>query len=79
MFSSIPTHMDFAGQALAEKLYQYIIAAFTFIGFFWGLWCEQFGQTVYVAGAGVFLASLLCLPPWGFYRRQPVKWLQREA
>eukprot|EP00035_Acanthoeca_spectabilis_P022556 m.444424 g.444424 ORF g.444424 m.444424 type:complete len:98 (-) comp19097_c0_seq1:205-498(-) len=74
-----PTHMDFKGQQKSELLFQYIIVAFSVVGFLWGFVCQQFYQTVCVLGAGVITASLLCLPSWPFYQMHPVAWLEKEA
>eukprot|EP00040_Diaphanoeca_grandis_P021060 m.112121 g.112121 ORF g.112121 m.112121 type:complete len:88 (+) comp28170_c0_seq1:260-523(+) len=73
------THMDFKGQETAEKLFQYIILSFCVVGFIWGYVCEQFSQTIHVMLAGVVTASILCLPPWPFFRQNPVEWLQHES
>ena len=68
MIKSIPVHMDYVGQGRAEKLYQIIIVLFGVVGLFWGYTIQQFSQTVYILGAGLVLASLLTIPPWGIYR-----------
>uniref|UniRef100_UPI00358F1C0B signal peptidase complex subunit 1 n=1 Tax=Myxine glutinosa TaxID=7769 RepID=UPI00358F1C0B len=74
MFPSIPMHMDYRGQRLAEQIFQVVIITFAVIGFFWGYAVEHFGQTMYVVLAGFLLSCLLTLPPWGFYRRNPLPW-----
>jgi signal peptidase complex subunit 1 len=51
--------MDYEGQRLAEKCYQWIIVLFGVVGFIWGYFCQQYIQTVYVLGAGVLLATLV--------------------
>ncbi|XP_033642329.1 signal peptidase complex subunit 1-like [Asterias rubens] len=71
---SIPTHMDYKGQKLAEQLFQGIILLFAVVGFVWGYVCEQFVQTIYILGAGFILSCILTLPPWSIYRRSPVQW-----
>ena len=68
MIKSIPVHMDYVGQGRAEKLYQIIIVLFGVVGLFWGYTIQQFSQTVYILGAGLVLASLLTIPPWGIFR-----------
>ena len=68
MIKNIPVHMDYVGQGRAEKLYQIIIVLFGVVGLFWGYTIQQFSQTVYILGAGLVLASLLTIPPWGIYR-----------
>ena len=36
-----PTHMDYAGQGKAEKIFQIIIMVFAGVGFVWGYMCQQ--------------------------------------
>jgi signal peptidase complex subunit 1 len=38
------------------------------VGLVWGYTIQQFSQTVTILGAGMLLASLLTIPPWGIYR-----------
>ncbi|XP_070561628.1 signal peptidase complex subunit 1-like [Ptychodera flava] len=78
-FKSLPTHMDYKGQKLAEQLFQAIIVVFGVVGFLWGYICEQFVQTMYVLGAGFVLSCLLTLPPWPMYRRNPLSWQKPRA
>lgn len=71
---SIPTHMDFEGQARAENLSRIIVFLFGVVGLVWGYIIQQFSQTVYILGAGLALSTLLTVPPWPFYRLKSVKW-----
>merc|ERR1712198_589657 len=71
---SIPTHMDFDGQARAENLSRIIVVLFGVVGLVWGYIIQQFSQTVYILGAGLVLATILTVPPWPLYRLKPLKW-----
>ncbi|KAL7837194.1 hypothetical protein SRHO_G00269050 [Serrasalmus rhombeus] len=74
MFKSIPTHMDYKGQKLAEQIFQGVILVSAVIGFIYGLIIEQFGWTVYIMLVGFTVSCLLTLPPWPMYRRNPLTW-----
>merc|ERR1712113_29783 len=73
-FKSIPTHMDFDGQARAENLSRIIVVLFGVVGLVWGYIIQQFSQTVYILGAGLVLATILTVPPWPLYRLKPLNW-----
>ncbi|NP_001232370.1 signal peptidase complex subunit 1 [Taeniopygia guttata] len=75
VFRSIPTHVDYKGQKLAEQIFQGIILVSAVIGFICGYITEQFGLTVYIVMAGFALSCLLTLPPWPMYRCNPLEWL----
>eukprot|EP00094_Tigriopus_californicus_P007424 TCALIF_07147-PA protein Name:"Similar to Spase12 Signal peptidase complex subunit 1 (Drosophila melanogaster)" AED:0.33 eAED:0.33 QI:202/0.5/0.66/0.66/0/0.33/3/0/128 len=55
---SIPTHMDFEGQARAENLSRIIVFLFGMVGLVWGYIIQQFSQTVYILAAGLALSIL---------------------
>ncbi|XP_072317973.1 signal peptidase complex subunit 1-like [Eucyclogobius newberryi] len=74
IFKSIPTHMDYKGQKLAEQIFQGIILVSAAIGFLYGWTVEQFGWTVYVVLAGFAVSCVLTLPPWPMYRKSPLAW-----
>ncbi|XP_033097779.1 signal peptidase complex subunit 1-like [Anneissia japonica] len=75
---SIPSHMDFKGQQLAEQVFQAIIILFAVVGFIWGYLVQQFVQTVYMVGAGFILSCILTLPPWPMFRRNPLPWQKKK-
>ncbi|XP_017023746.1 signal peptidase complex subunit 1 [Drosophila kikkawai] len=70
----IQTHMDFVGQGKAERWSRLIITVFGVIGLIYGAIVQQFSQTVYILGAGFLLSSLITIPPWPLFRRNPLKW-----
>ncbi|KAF4107069.1 signal peptidase complex subunit 1 [Onychostoma macrolepis] len=73
-FKSIPTHMDYKGQKLAEQIFQGIILVSAVIGFIYGFSIQQFGWTVYIMLAGFTISCLLTLPPWPVFRKNPLNW-----
>uniref|UniRef100_A0A3P9N4H2 Signal peptidase complex subunit 1 n=1 Tax=Poecilia reticulata TaxID=8081 RepID=A0A3P9N4H2_POERE len=75
VFKSIPTHMDYKGQKLAEQIFQGIILISAVIGFVYGLIIQQFGWTVYIVLAGFAVSCLVTLfiPPCK-HLRNPLPW-----
>jgi len=67
-------HMDYDGQARAEKLSRIIILLFGAVGFIWGYIIQQFSETVRILGAGFVLAAILTIPPWPIYKRKALNW-----
>ncbi|CAB0041290.1 unnamed protein product [Trichogramma brassicae] len=67
-------HMDYEGQARAERLSRIIVTLFGVVGFIWGYIIQQFSQTIYILGAGFVLAFIITVPPWPMYRRKPLDW-----
>ncbi|XP_060925794.1 signal peptidase complex subunit 1 [Limanda limanda] len=74
IFKSIPSHMDYKGQKLAEQIFQGIILLSAVIGFVYGLIIEQFGWTVYIVLGGFAVSCVLTLPPWPMFRQNPLPW-----
>ncbi|XP_068172090.1 signal peptidase complex subunit 1 [Antennarius striatus] len=74
ILKTIPTHMDYKGQKLAEQIFQGIIFISAVIGFLYGLIIQQFGWTVYIVLGGFVVSCVLTLPPWPMYRQNPLSW-----
>jgi len=72
-------HMDFDGQARAEKLSRIIILLFGAVGFIWGYAIQQFSETVRILGAGFVLAAILTIPPWPMYTKKALNWQKPRA
>ncbi|TDG48713.1 hypothetical protein AWZ03_004825 [Drosophila navojoa] len=66
--------LDFVGQAKAERWSRIIITLFGVIGLIYGAVVQQFSQTVYILGVGFLISSLITIPPWPIYRKNPLKW-----
>ncbi|XP_057334841.1 signal peptidase complex subunit 1 [Microplitis mediator] len=73
-FKSIPTHMDYDGQARAEKLSRIIVTLFGAVGLIWGYAIQEFSQALYILAAGCLMALIITVPPWPMYRRKPLEW-----
>ncbi|CAB4010291.1 signal peptidase complex subunit 1 [Paramuricea clavata] len=71
---NIPVHMDYKGQQFAEKVFNGILILFGICGFCWGYYKQQFHLTVLILLAGFLLSCIIVLPPWPFYRRDPLQW-----
>ncbi|CRL06285.1 CLUMA_CG019091, isoform A [Clunio marinus] len=64
---NIQTHMDYEGQARAEKISRAIITVFGFVGLIFGAVIQQFSQTIYILAAGFALALIITIPPYPLY------------
>lgn len=67
--------MDFAGQALAERLSTILIAASAAVAFPVGYLAGDFSLMMKVFGLGLGLTLALVLPAWPIFCRDPVDWL----
>lgn len=75
-FQSEYFSLDFRGQLLAEKLYEYIILGGTAGGWIVGLIFQRLSFCIYAWLASVLIASVIVLPPWPWYRRNLIKWAE---
>ncbi|XP_011502510.1 PREDICTED: signal peptidase complex subunit 1 [Ceratosolen solmsi marchali] len=78
-FKNIPLHMDYDGQARAEKLSRIIISLFGIVGLFWGYIIQEFSQTIYILGAGFVMAAIITVPAWPMYQRKPLEWQKPQS
>ncbi|KAK3040838.1 hypothetical protein RJ639_029182 [Escallonia herrerae] len=67
--------MDWQGQKLAEQLMQILLAAFAVIAFVIGYGLGSFQMMLLVYAGGVVLTTLITIPNWPFFNRNPLKWL----
>ncbi|KAK0427716.1 hypothetical protein QR680_010386 [Steinernema hermaphroditum] len=68
------THMDFVGQQRAQRIYQVILVVAGVLGFMIGFAGQQLSYTVYTIVSGSLIACAVVLPPWSFFRQNPVIW-----
>ncbi|KAK2628626.1 hypothetical protein QTJ16_001729 [Diplocarpon rosae] len=67
--------IDFEGQRLAEWLTTALLATFGAVAFIVGFVKEDIKLALRIGLAGSALTLLMVVPPWGFFKRHPVKWL----
>jgi signal peptidase complex subunit 1 len=67
--------IDYKGQEFSENLYQAIVLTASAIAFAYGWYHESFLHVFYGWAAGSAIACVLCIPDWGIFNRNPVKWL----
>ncbi|GLB42691.1 putative microsomal signal peptidase 12 kDa subunit (SPC12) [Lyophyllum shimeji] len=69
--------IDFAGQALVEKIAHIVLIATTIVSFIAGFVLQSLTVTFSIFGASTLLLALIVLPPWPMFNAHPVKWLPR--
>ena len=69
--------MDYKGQDHAELVYQVILTAFGVVAFGWGYVEGDLTRSFHVWCVGLAIASVITLPPWPCFKRNPVKWLDK--
>lgn len=67
--------MDWQGQKLAEQLMQILLLVFAVVGFLTGYITGSFQMMVLTYAGGVVLTTLVTVPNWPFFNRNPLKWL----
>lgn len=70
--------IDFEGQKLAELLATVLLTISGFLSFVVGFFLQDIKLAVYLGLAGTAVTFLVVVPPWPFFNRHPVKWLQRS-
>ncbi|KAH7570489.1 hypothetical protein JRO89_XS05G0118000 [Xanthoceras sorbifolium] len=78
VFACLSSHwleMDWQGQKLAEQLMQILLLAFAVVALGAGYVLGSFQMMVLVYASGVVLTTLITVPNWPFFNRNPLKWL----
>ncbi|KAL2754679.1 hypothetical protein ACRALDRAFT_2109563 [Sodiomyces alcalophilus JCM 7366] len=71
--------IDFKGQGLAELLSTLLLSAFAALSFVVGFTQQDIKLAVYIGLVGTSLTFLVVVPPWPYFTRHPVKWLDVNA
>ncbi|KAM0588671.1 hypothetical protein D7B24_000738 [Verticillium nonalfalfae] len=71
--------IDFEGQKKAELLSTFLLSAFGVLTFVVGFILQDIKLAVYIGLGGTALTFLVVVPPWPFYNRHPVKWLEPQG
>ncbi|XP_015572268.1 signal peptidase complex subunit 1 [Ricinus communis] len=67
--------MDWQGQKLAEQLMQIMLLIFAVVAFMAGYATGSFQMMIQIYAAGVVLTTLITVPNWPWFNRNPLKWL----
>ncbi|EQC41775.1 hypothetical protein SDRG_00638 [Saprolegnia diclina VS20] len=69
--------VDYAGQALAEKMMRIIFIVFCTPAWIYGFFQQDFTYPLYAWGAACATAVVLTLPNWPYFNRNPIQWRPR--
>ena len=67
--------MDWQGQKVAEQLMQILLLAFAVGAFGTGYVLGSFQMMLLIYAGGVVLTTLITVPNWPFFNRNPLIWL----
>ncbi|KFH43106.1 signal peptidase complex subunit-like protein [Hapsidospora chrysogenum ATCC 11550] len=67
--------IDFDGQRRSEVIATLLLAVSGLLSFNIGYAKQDIVLAVYIGLAGTLLTFLIAVPPWPFFKRNPVKWL----
>ncbi|KAL3102189.1 hypothetical protein niasHS_003598 [Heterodera schachtii] len=71
---TLNSFIDYEGQRKSERFFQVILIVHGVLGFFAGYLTQQLSVTMYSVGVGFLISCLIVLPPWPFYRQNPLNW-----
>lgn len=67
--------IDYEGQKLVESLSTLVFAFVGVVSFIAGFVSQDIIRTLYIGIGGSALVFVLAVPPWPFYKRNPIAWL----
>lgn len=71
--------IDFEGQRLADLLTTILLTAAGVVAFVLGIYWHDIYTSLFTGLVGTALAFLVVVPPWPFFKQNPVKWLPSQA
>nr|CCA14830.1 hypothetical protein PITG_05628 [Albugo laibachii Nc14] len=66
--------VDYKGQILAERYAQLCFAIICAPAWLYGYYEQDFTYPLYAWAAASVVATLVALPDWGIYNRNPIRW-----
>ncbi|SCV11821.1 Signal peptidase complex subunit [Komagataella phaffii CBS 7435] len=78
-FSYLEGNIDFKGQELANRITKKLITFGAIISFLVGFLSDNILYTVYTFAAFGLLTASLVIPPFSFYKKNPVTWLPKKS
>ncbi|KAF6135179.1 hypothetical protein GIB67_035250 [Kingdonia uniflora] len=67
--------MDWQRQKLSEQLMQIMLMVFVVVSFIVGYVIGSFRMMILIYAAGVLVTTLITVPNWPFFNRNPLNWL----
>ncbi|KAF6152501.1 hypothetical protein GIB67_023195 [Kingdonia uniflora] len=67
--------MDWQGQKLSEQLMQIMLVVFAVVSFIVGYVIGSFRMMMLIYAGGVVFTTLITVPNWPFFNRNPLNWL----
>ncbi|CAL5338158.1 hypothetical protein CsSME_00021634 [Camellia sinensis var. sinensis] len=67
--------MDWQGQKLVEHLMQILLVVFAVMAITMGYALGSFQTMLLIYASGVVITTLITVPNWPFFNRNPLKWL----
>jgi len=72
---AVEGQIDFEGQKLAELLANVAVSIFGLVAFVVGYVLQDIKLVFFITLGGTALTFALVVPPWPFFKQNPVRWL----
>lgn len=70
--------IDYHGQELSKKMFYLLISIGYTISLITGVFFQDLKYTLFLGILTVFILFLVCVPSWGFYRKNPLKFKEKK-